>query len=450
MAANGLSAAARAAEDRPGIAVAATIALAALAAPLALVAAEEPRTLLLAVAGLAVVVVALARVEIAVLLLVAAAPLEDAFQLSSNPQLTVTKLAGGLCFTSFALYALTSGRRLHVDRSHLAVLGLLGFALVSTLFAEEFGAAKATTLRYASFAALYVVISQFVGNARLQRRIVWVLSLAGGLAAVMALDEFLSERSTQARLPYGDPNDMAYMFATTLPLTLWLLHRPRWRPLVLALAAAMSAAILLSFSRGALVGLAAALIWHVLTERRGQLLVIVSVVAVAVVSTSLLVRANPEQVETGFQAKQKVATANVDTRLDAWSAAARLATEHPLGVGPGNFRFHYLEETGRPPGTSNIGVVHNAYLDVAAELGLAAMVVFLLYLGMVLLRAGGARRRGLGPPGLAAAVRTALVVACVSAVFLSEQYYAPFWLLGALATALWRQGEDGEDRAPAA
>ena len=112
-----------------------------------------------------------------------------------------------------------------------------------------------------------------------------------------------------------------------------------------------------------------------------------------------------------------------------------------LGVGPGNFRFHYLEETGRPPGTGNIGVVHNAYLDVAAELGMAAMVVFLLYLGTVFLRAGIARRRGNGPPGYASAVRTALVVACVSAVFLSEQYYAPFWLLGALATALWREGE---------
>ena len=42
---------------------------------------------------------------------------------------------------------------------------------------------------------------------------------------------------------------------------------------------------------------------------------------------------------------------------------------------------------------------------------------------------------------LARMKRTALVVACVSAVFLSEQYYAPFWLLGALATALWREGE---------
>jgi putative inorganic carbon (HCO3(-)) transporter len=437
---NPLSAAAQAAEERPRLAVAAALALGALAAPLALVAAEDPGRLLFGVAALAVIAVCLARVQIALLLLVAAAPLEDAFQLSGNPQLTVTKVAGALCFTSFALYALTSGRRLFFDRTHSVVLLILALAMVSTLQATEFGAAKATTVRYASFAALYIVVSQFIGDHRLQRRVAWVLSLGGGAAGLIALNQFLSGESTQARLPYGDPNDLAYLLATTLPLTLWLLRERRTRPVVVLLVAAMSATIVLSFSRGALVGLAAAAIWHVLTERRGQLL-LGGVIAVAVVSTALLVRTNPQQVETGFKAKQKVATANVETRLDAWRAAARLSTEHPVGIGPGNFRFHYLQETGRPPGTSNIGVVHDAYLDVAAELGLLGMVLLVLYLGAAFVRASVARRRGGGPPGLATAVRTALVVACVSALFLSEQYYAPFWLLGALATAMWREGE---------
>jgi O-antigen ligase len=165
------------------------------------------------------------------------------------------------------------------------------------------------------------------------------------------------------------------------------------------------------------------------------------VIVVAVVSTFLLIQLNPKQLQTGLNAKEKVATTNVNTRLDAWSAAARLASKHPLGVGPGNFKLYYLKETGRPPGTDTLVVVHNAYLDVAAELGIGAMLVFLLYLGGSFWRASVARARGNGPPGLGTAVRTALVVACVSGFFLSEQYYAPFWLLGALATAMWREGE---------
>ena len=45
-------------------------------------------------------------------------------------------------------------------------------------------------------------------------------------------------------------------------------------------------------------------------------------------------------------------------------------------------------------------------------------------------------RSGAGPPEFAQAVRLSLVIAIVAALFISEQYFLPFWLLGALATAL--------------
>jgi hypothetical protein len=48
-------------------------------------------------------------------------------------------------------------------------------------------------------------------------------------------------------------------------------------------------------------------------------------------------------------------------------------------------------------------------------------------------RAAGATDVG----DLAVAVRAALVVALVGAVTLSEQYFAPMWILSGLATALW-------------
>jgi hypothetical protein len=50
-------------------------------------------------------------------------------------------------------------------------------------------------------------------------------------------------------------------------------------------------------------------------------------------------------------------------------------------------------------------------------------------------------RHGNGLPGYATAIRTSLVIAAVAGLFLSEQYYAPFWLFGGLATALWREGK---------
>ena len=76
-----------------------------------------------------------------------------------------------------------------------------------------------------------------------------------------------------------------------------------------------------------------------------------------------------------------------------------------LGVGPGNFRYHYFEPTGRPVGTQNLDVVHNAYLDVAAELGFLGDGALPLATWSVCCGLTGKPRPATGPPGYAAALR---------------------------------------------
>ncbi len=95
--------------------------------------------------------------------------------------------------------------------------------------------------------------------------------------------------------------------------------------------------------------------------------------------------------------------------------------------------------SGDPAGTPSLAVAHDAYLDVAAELGIPAALLFLTYLGVSFRRLTAANRNGIGLPGFAQALRVSLVIAMVSSAFLSEQYYLPFWLIGALGTGLWAQ-----------
>jgi putative inorganic carbon (HCO3(-)) transporter len=419
--------------------------------PLAVLAAFKPLTAALLLVGLVVVGFCVIRIEAALMLVIVSAPLEGLTDIGAETHFTPTKLAGAICFASFILYTLTSRRRLRFDQSHVIVVGLLAIAIVSTLQAQEISSALATTLRYAAFVALYVVVSQFVGEQAMQRRLVWALSIASSIAAFEALRNFASGETALANLDHSDPNDIAYILATTLPLTFWLL-RERWllRPVVLLMIGLIAAAVLLSFSRGAVVGLGAAAVWHMLTERR-HIKALALGVAVVGVATFIFVNSNPRQVESGFQAKQNVASENVEMRLDAWGAALRLTEDHPLlGVGPGNFQYLYPEVTDRPPGVQSVGVVHNAYLDVGAELGVLAMALFLAYVAIAFARATAAHREGKGIPGYAAAVRTALVVAVVGAFFLSEQYFLPLWLLGGLATMLWLEGRDPDDVRPPA
>ena len=429
--------------ERPSLPVWLAFSILVLAVPTAVLTAYRPVTALVAFGLLALVFAATIRVQTALLFLIASAPLEGAFAFSIGPGLTITKLAGALCFTSFALYAIGSRRSLVLDRSHAIVFGLLGLALLSSLQADEFGPAISTTLRYASFVALFVVVSQFIGDQTLQRKIAWTLSLSSSAAAALGLWRVASGDSFQATLGNTDANDFAFMLAVTLPFTFWLLRERRvYRPAVIAMIGLLSVAVMLTFSRGALVGLAAGALAHIVLERR-QILIMLFGALIAIVFALVFVHERPKQFETGFELKQNVAATNVETRLDAWRGAVNLMTEHPLlGVGPGNFQFHFYEATGRPLGTPRPQVAHNAYLDIGAELGAIAMVMFLLYLVQAFARLGVARRRNYGPPGFAATVRTALVIAVVAAFFLSEQYFAPFWLLGGLATALWLESRE--------
>jgi O-antigen ligase len=423
--------------------------VAAAAALLAAGAVAMPMKTLLLVVGGATFVFLVTRIDLAILLVVATAPLEGQFQAGVGGA-SPTKLAGYVCIAAF-LFAIVRGRRkLVFERGQALVLGILGIALLSTAWADQLSPAITTTTRYASFAAIYVIITQFGHDRMLQIRIAWTLAITCSIAAALGLYYYLHGNAQLATLPHAQQNDFAFILATSLPFMFFLLGRTLLlRPFLLGAIGLVSAAILLSLSRGAFLGLAAGFVVFVLTDRR-RVQVTLTAGAVAAVGVLLVIHSNPQRFHEALKLKQNVAQENVSTRFGAWSAAARLASDHPvLGVGPGNFQFHYNELTGQPLGTFTLTVAHNALLDVAAELGLVAMCLLALYLVLAFTRLSGTIHRGYGDAGFVQALRISLTIAIVSAMFLSEQYFLPFWLVGGLAAAIWVDGQRRAAERPA-
>lgn len=399
--------------------------------------------------GAAAGVVLLARLDLAVLLVVATAPLESAIRISDNEQLGISKLAGAVCFASFGFAVLAGKVRLRFDRSHVALLALVAIALVSSLQARDVTLALETCIRYVSFVGLYVVFSHLDPDRDVLRRVVWTATVAGTVAATLALANLLLFGAPLARLAYDNPNDYAFILAATLPFTAWLVleHRGPQRVAAALAACVMASAVLLSFSRGSALGLAVALVWHGITERRHTRALVAGGVLLAIAAL-VIVSINEEAVSTGLAQKSNEAEYNVSDRFVAWTGAAELFADHPvLGVGPGNFRLYFHEVTGTPLGVSALNVSHDAYLDMAAELGVGGFVLFVAYIVIVLSRLGVAIARRRGPPGFAALARTALLVILISFLTHSQQYFAPIWIVGGLATAIWRDRGDGEVRA---
>lgn len=63
-------------------------------------------------------------------------------------------------------------------------------------------------------------------------------------------------------------------------------------------------------------------------------------------------------------------------RLGYWDAAVRIAADHPvLGVGPDQFRSHY--HAYRAPTASEVRHTHNDYLQLACELGIPGVALYL-------------------------------------------------------------------------
>ncbi len=394
-------------------------------------------TLLLVAVG-AVIVVALVRLDLALLLVAAAVPLEYSVTLG-NPQLTVVKLAGGLCFLSFALQLATRRIRLRLDSTHLMLLGILALIMVATVAAQSLESAPLVVVRYLSYVGLYFVLTSFAGDRRTLERFIWVLSLAAAVAGVLAIRNLLIGFDTRATPTYGDANDLAYVLSTTLPLTLWLLgpRRPQ-RLAAILLVVLISVADALTLSRGAALGLGCALVW-VLVTNRGALRAFVVPAFACAACAILLVSTQHGAISVALTDKAAVAGANVDHRFDAWRSALELIGTHPLvGVGPGNFQFLTAAVDNRPPTRTDPTVVHNTYLEVGAEIGLPALVLLLAYLRTSFVRLRDVRRHGVGPPHLALAVTAGLIVAVTAALTLSEQYYAPLWVMGAFATCLWQ------------
>lgn len=409
-----------------------------------LLAAYGPLVAAAGVVVLGVLVLTFLYVEVPLHLLIATVPLEAAFSFGDSPFLSASKLAGALCFISFMFWWVVTGVRVSLDRTHALLFCLLGLAMLSTLQARSVSQGAEITFRYAGFVALYLVLSQLAGDRRVLTRAVWVLSLASAASAVIGLARYFGGADYTASLPYNNQNDFAYVLATTLPLAFWLLGS-KWiqRAAVAVMIGVMAAAVVLSFSRGAMLGLAAGLAWHIATQPRRLRLLAASIIAAVILLS--FVQLNQRRFDESLLVKNRVAQENVDTRFLLWGAATRLTADNPLlGVGPGNFSLYFYESTDSPLGVENLRVVHNAYLDIAAELGLPALALFVAYLAIIFKRASRAVRLKVGPPGHAAAVRIALVVAIVASLTLSEQYYGPLWILGALATAVYRGAGEPE------
>lgn len=231
---------------------------------------------------------------------------------------------------------------------------------------------------------------------------------------------------------FGNTNDMALHLVTILPISVALMlgSKGAGRKLLYgACAAVMISAIVLSYSRGAFIGMLIVFLfmaWKLGRQRRLE--IIFAVLALA----GVLVVLAPDKYGSRLLS---IFIPSLDTEGSADSRRGELfrsiyvALRHPLlGIGMGNYQ----------PEMSHKGLVtHNSYTQVGAEMGMTALITYVLFIVSPLKKLAQIAsetfetRRDSRFYYLALGLQASLIAYLVSSFFLSVAYvWYVYYLVG--------------------
>ncbi len=428
-----------------------TMTAAGAAAVLGAVAVYSPKQAVFALLAAAFVGIAVARLPLAI----------AAFVLLTFPEhlpgtfgagATLAKPLGALIVVAWAGAALTRRGTLPLlPRAHpllfSAIVGLLLFGTVSILWAPDAGQTRSALERLLLVAALAVVTYTAASTRSGFRTIVhgYLLASAGTSLYSIGSGTYLGKGRLAGLF---DPNYFAaelipailiccFLFATT--------GSSRTRLLATAVAGVDLVAFVLTQSRGGIVGLAVALLGAIAFAGRARPRMLALVFVLVAAGLGYYLAYKPAHV---FEAGRRGGlSATSSGRIDEWAVALRVVEGHPLGgVGLGNYE---VVEPSYATQTLNLNfvhyivnfrqVVHNTYLQMAAEVGFVGLFLFLAILVLPLRLAGRALARldqGLGELEFHARGLAAGAIGMFAAyIFLTAEYEKQLWLvLGLLAS----------------
>jgi O-antigen ligase len=416
----------------------------------------QPRLGLLAAFGVVFVVAVMANLLIGFAVMVLLAFLEV---LSSLGGVSIAKAAGLLLVISWLAVASTRStrtRNFFVERPGLTYLlvAFIGWNTISIAWSESHSGAITSVTRYALNAVLVPIAYAAIRDRRDAIRILATLVGGATIAAVSGIVAAPGPESAvygRATGTIGDPNELAAALVVGLAVaTAFAVNRHvqgALRALSAGSAVLCLAGILLSLSRGGLIGVGAGLLFAVVVGGRWRWRVLAVCAAVAFLGVGYFAFL------ASLPAKERVlnvgGAGGGTGRLDLWTVGLRMVSAHPVrGVGTGQFAnssVHYLLR----PGVIERGdfilstpkVAHNTYLNIVSELGLVGGALFAAILVMCVASLWRAIQRTQrdGDEKLEILLRGLLVGMggyFVTLMFISENYAKLLWILLALGPTL--------------
>lgn len=387
-----------------------------------------------AVGGATLAVLTLVKPEYGVYALVMAVPFGSLFQFQiSGINVDVSEACVGLVIISW-LAAGVARRSVIIPRLPLALplIGFIAVLVISWMSASSLDASLKETLKWVQVLLLYSFIGSTFNSVQVRRTVALTLA-AGGLSALLGAYQFFGRVGPDGflwRTPVGlfmraygtfdQPNPFGGYLGLIAPLAygLWLTSftwaahpavqsgqlplkqqatatmKIVWRlltqtTLYAALTGLLAVAIVMTWSRGAILGAALALI-SINMVRSRQVAIAFLALALLLVGLGAL-QLLPEAVTQRFldflpflsipdvnAVEVNPINFAIVQRLAHWTAGWKMFEAYPWnGVGIGNYGVAYPLYAS-PAWPESMGHAHNYYLNIAAETGLVGLSAYLI------------------------------------------------------------------------
>lgn len=258
-------------------------------------------------------------------------------------------------------------------------------ALLSLITAISVSEAWDNVVEFLKVVAMFIVMVNVVRTEGRLGLMLWIALAVSVTTSIGAIGDYQAGRLLTGgeRIKgaigglFENPNDLALHLATIVPLavSMFVGGRHIMKLVYLACSVLMIAAIICTFSRGGFLGLIAVglvLAWKFGRKNR-TLVIIVSVVTLVVVVA--LAPAEYGGRLTSIWGGD--ITGSASARQELFWRSVLVALRYPLlGVGMGNFHFRSIQEQ----------VSHNSFTQVASELGIPAMIAYVLFMVTAIIR----------------------------------------------------------------